>query len=1324
MPAGLPAIPSVDTSPPPKTAPLSHAQERLWVLHRLEPESTAYHIPLAFRLEGRLDVEALRRSVNEILRRHEVLRATFPLVGGEPRQVIAPTLMLDVPEIDLRGAPETLEARMDKVIAEPFDPAAGPMLRVRLFRLGEETQVFLVVKHHIVSDGWSSGVFVRELCALYSAFAAGQPSPLAPLPIQYAEVARRQRSPEAEAEIERMTAHRRRRLAGAPTVLDLPRDRPRPREKSYRGGRRWMRLPPTLTGALTDFSRRERATMYMTLLAAFATLLHRYAGAGEMLLGTPIANRRSADVEGLIGFFVNTLVLRIDCSGDPTFRALLRRVRDEALAAYDHQEAPFERLVEAFAPDRRLDRRPLVQVLFGWQNMPSSPMELPGLRVTRLDVGNGGAKFDLTVLIRPDAKGMSGFWEYDADLFDPESIDRMVGHFETLLAAAVADPEARLSELPLLRTDERRRIVHTWNATAANYPADRCIHTLFEAQAARTPAAVAVRDDVETLTFDELNARANRIAHTLRARGVRHGDVVGVLLPRSAETVAALLGVMKAGAAYLPLDPGYPKARLRFMLEDARPAALVTRATLEVALPPHDAPTLRLDADLAYAPAADPGVAVAPGDAAYVIYTSGSTGRPKGVVGTHRGAVNRFHWMWKAYPFEAGEVCAQKTSLGFVDSVWELFGPVLRGVPVVVIPEAGVRDPHHLLDALAAHGVTRLVLVPSLLRALLDAESDLAARVPCLRLWVSSGETLMPDLVERFYASHPDAVLLNLYGSSEVAADALCFDTRGRDVRDGVPLGRPIDNATAYVLDAHRQPVPVGVTGELYVGGAGPARGYLNRPELTAERFVPDPFSETPGARLFRTGDRVRYRPDGTILFAGRVDHQVKVRGYRIELGEIEAALRTHPAVREAAATVREDRPGDRRLAAYAAGDGVGEADLRAHLRERLPGFMIPSDVVVLDALPRTPSGKVDRLALPEPGAASSGPAHGYVPPRNEAERELAALWAAVLGKARVGVEDDFFALGGHSLRAVEMLARVEARMGRRLPLAAVFEAPTVARLAKRLQAGPDPGAGWKHLVPIQTTGAKPPLFCVHNLGGNVLLYGALARRLGPDQPVYGIQGQGLDGRGVTFTSVEEMAATYLAEVRRLQPRGPYHLLSFCLGSRIVLEMARRLRAEGEGVGLLAFIDGISPALPRPKDRISLIEAYGARLEGIRTAGERDLWDRLRDRVRNRYRRHRRRLFFVMARAFLQAGRPVPQRLNFAYLMETYRNLLRAHEPGPYPGRIVLFRSSRMRDFPDDLGWNTCAREGVETHDLEGPHRLLDEPFVGAVAQTLKSLMA
>ncbi|WP_457654564.1 non-ribosomal peptide synthetase [Rhodocaloribacter sp.] len=1324
MPAGLSDIPPEETNTPTKTAPLSHAQQRLWVLDRLEPGSTAYHIPLAFRLDGRLDVGALRRSVNEIIRRHEVLRTTFPLIDGEPRQVVAPALTLAVPEVDLRGGAGALEARMAAVIAEPFDPATGPMLRARLFRLDDETRVLLVVTHHIVSDGWASGVFMRELCVLYTAFAAGRPSPLAPLPIQYAEVARRQRTSEAEAEIERQMAYWRRRLSGAPTVLDLPLDRPRPREKSFRGGRRWMRLPETLVEAVSDLSRRERATVYMTLLSAFATLLHRYTGAETMLIGTPIANRRSTDVEGLIGFFVNTLVLRIDCSGDPTFRNFLRRVRDEALAAFDHQEVPFERLVEAFAPDRRRDRSPLVQVLFGWQNMPAYPLEMPGLRVTRLDVGNGGAKFDLTVLIRPEEGRMGGFWEYDADLFDPETIERMARHFETLLEAATTDPDRRLSELPLMRPEERRRILHTWNATAAEYPADEGIHTLFEAQAARTPDAVAVRDDAETLTFAELNARADRIAHGLRARGVRHGDVAGVFLPRAAETVAALLGVMKAGAAYLPLDPGYPAERLRFMLEDARPAALVTRASLEAALPPHAVPLLRLDADageLAEAPVSDPGVAVAPGDAAYVIYTSGSTGRPKGVVGTHRGAVNRFHWMWKTYPFEPGEVCAQKTSLGFVDSVWELFGPMLRGVPLVVIPDAVARDPHRLLDALAAHGVTRLVLVPSLLRALLDAESDLAARTPRLRLWVSSGEALTPDLVERFYASHPGARLLNLYGSSEVAADVLFFDTRGRDVRDGVPLGRPIDNTTVYVLDAHGRPLPVGVTGELYVGGAGLARGYLHRPELTAERFVPDPFSEAPGARLYRTGDLGRFLPNGDIVFLGRKDFQVKVRGHRIELGEVEAALRSHPAVREAAATVREDRPGDARLVAYAAGE-VRASTLRAHLRALLPAFMVPSDLVLLDALPRTPSGKVDRLALPVPGPASSGPERAYVPPRNEVERTLTELWAEVLGKARVGVEDNFFELGGHSLRAVEMLARVEERMGERLPLAAVFEAPTVGALARRLQAGVGGAGAWKHLVPIRTSGTKPPLFCVHNLGGNVLLYGALARRLGPDQPVYGVQGQGLDGRGVTFACVGEMAAAYLDEVRRLQPHGPYHLLSFCLGSRIALEMARRLRNEGEPVGLLAFIDGISPALPRPKKRISLIEAYGANLEGVREDKE-ALWGRLRDRMRNRYGRHRRRLFFAVGRVFLRAKRPVPRRFLFPYLMETYRGILRAYVPEPYPGRIVLFRSSRMRAFPEDLGWSVFATEGVETHDLEGPHRLLDEPYVGALAERLNVLL-
>ena len=728
------------------------------------------------------------------------------------------------------------------------------------------------------------------------------------------------------------------------------------------------------------------------------------------------------------------------------------------MGAYAHQDMPFEKLVAELQPERTLSYSPLFQVLFAFQNVPRQPLELQGLVVTPLEVENGTAKFDLSLYLWEEDGGLRGTLEYNPDLFDQARIARLAGHFPTVLAGVTDAPEQRLAEVPVLTAAERHQVLVEWNATRANYSRQACLHELIEAQTQQTPEHVAVVYDGASLSYRQLNARANQLARYLQRQGVGPERLVGICMERGLDMVVGLLGILKAGGAYLPLDPSYPSERLRFMLEDVGVSVILTQRAVMDTLPAHQAQVICLDTEwerIAVESEEAPVNDVASHNLAYVIYTSGSTGRPKGVLGLHQGAVNRFHWMWERYPFAPGEVCCQKTSLSFVDSVWEIFGPLLQGIPTVIIPDDVLKDPQRLVQALAVHRVTRLVLVPSLLQVLLEAVAELDNRLPHLQYWIASGEALSHELTNRFAERMPQRILLNLYGSSEVSADSTWYEiSRGRSL-SCVPIGRPITNTQVYVLDAHLQPVPIGVPGELYIGGLGLARGYLNRPELTAERFIPHPFSSEPGARLYKTGDLVRYRPDGTLEFLGRLDHQVKVRGFRIELGEIEAVLRQNPAVREAVVLAREDEPSEKRLVAYLVPKPEQmptSGELRSFLKAKLPDYMVPAAVVTLKALPLTPNGKVDRHALPAPNYTRPELEKGFIAPHDVFERQLTHMWEDLLGVTPIGVQDDFFELGGHSLLAVQLFAQIEKRMGTRLPLATLFERPTIAHLAHGLR--------------------------------------------------------------------------------------------------------------------------------------------------------------------------------------------------------------------------------------------------------------------------------
>ena len=1041
------------------SAPLSFSQERMWFLHRLAPESAAYNVPASLRIRGPLNADALVAALRDVVHRHEILRTVFPMIDGRPVQVVTEH-QVDVPLVDLQAQSKTSrEARARDLLREearrPFDLSRGPMVRAFLLRFSATDHVFLLNMHHIVCDQWSFGVLGRELMALYNAHLLGLSSPLPPLSLQFADFASWQRQWLSGPVLDAQLAYWRRHLGGALPVLELPTDRARPAAPSYEGRRETRRLAPALVAAVEALGRQEHASVSMILMAVFNAVLARYSGQDDILLGLPIANRTRLASEDLVGSLVNTLPIRTDLSGDPSFRELVRRVRETLLDAYGHQEMPFDKLVQELQPERYTSHSPLIRVLVNFLNAPMPRQRFEDLTWEPFDFDRGAAQFDLTLSIDWDREGWLSL-EYSTDLFEQATAARLLAQFEVFAVAAVADPDLSLSKIELLTPAEREQLLVTWNRTAASYPSDASISALFEDQADRTPDAVAAIGSDESLTYRELERRANQLARYLQTLGVGSETLVGICLERSTLSFVALLGVLKAGGAFVPLDPAYPPERLAFMMTDSgAPVLLTDRRHAPEAMAPGVRVVL-LDAEwptIARESEARLGTAGGGDCLAYVIYTSGSTGTPKGVLGTHRGAVNRFQWMWRTYPFRSGERCCQKTSTSFVDSIWETFGPLLRGVPTLVIPDPVVREPRLLIQMLADHRVTRIVLVPALLRAMLEAEPELGARLPHLRLWVSSGEALSRDLARRFRESAPGAVLLNLYGSSEAAGDSTFHEVRDADAAVSVPIGRPIDNTEIYILDGQQQPVPIGVAGEIYIGGHGLARGYLNRPELTAEKFVANPFSDEAGARMYRTGDRARYRNDGTIEHLGRLDSQVKIRGFRIELSEIESALAAHPDVGRAVAVAREDDRGDRRLVGYVVPkNGARPTDLLDFVRRWLPGYMVPSTIVFVEALPLTPSGKVDRRALPAPGAARRDVAER---PRTATEATLAAMWRALLGLPEVGVHDDFFDLGGHSLLAAQLVAQIEVAFRTTLPVRRLFEAPTVARLAALIEASP-----------------------------------------------------------------------------------------------------------------------------------------------------------------------------------------------------------------------------------------------------------------------------
>ena len=1032
--------------------PLSFAQQRLWFVDQMTPDSPEYNIFWAIRIKGLLNLSALKQSFNEIVQRHEVLRTNFKTLEGQPLQEIAPNLQLELPVMDWRQLSQSeREARLvgiaDAEAKKPFNLAKDPLLRITLVHLDEAEYVALLTMHHIVSDAWSIGIFTREIAQLYEAFCTGQPSPLPVLPIQYADFAAWQRQWLQGEVLNKQLSYWKKQLGSNPPVLQLPTDRPRPKVRTFNGSKQSFSVPTEIVKGLKKLSQKEEVTLFMTLLSAFKTLLYRYTFQEDILIGSPIANRNQKQTESLIGFFINTLVLRTNLSGNPTFRDLLQRVKKVALSAYEHQDLPFEKLVGELQLERDLSYSPVFQVKFMLQNAPQEQLKLPGLTLSFLSTENSTAKLDLSLDMYETASGLTGTFEYNTDLFDKATINRMVEHFCCLLSGIVNNPEQHLSELPLLTQAERHQLLVEWNHTQVEYPQNQCFHQLFEAQVEKTPNAVAVVFKNQQLTYRQLNQRANQLAHYLQKLGVKPEFKVGLCFERSPEMIVGLLGILKAGGAYLPLDPTYPQERLTFMLSNSQVPILLTTQNLAAKLPEHQAQVVCLDTDwttIAGESEENLNSGVTVKNLAYLIYTSGSTGTPKGVLVPHQGLSNLTKDKIRTCKVQPDSRILQFFSLSFDASIPELVMALGSGAALHLGTTEDLLPGSYLTKLLREQAITHITLPPSALAVLPNAE------LPALQMVMVGGEATSEELIAQWSKGQ---LFINAYGPTETTVNASMVECGNGS--QSLPTVRPAANKQLYILDQHLQPVPIGVPGELHISGVGLARGYLNRAGKTAETFIPNPFSNEPGNHLYKTGDLACYLNDGHIKLLGRLDHQVKIRGFRIEPGEIEALLNQHRGVQESVVIVREDQPGDKRLVAYIvpnAENAFTVGELRRFIEEKLPKYMIPTAFVTLDALPLNPNGKVDRFALPVPDTARPELEAAFVAPRTSTEKTLAEIFAQVLEVEQVGVDDDFFELGGHSLLATQLIAQLLKKFEVEVTVVDLFEAPTVAGLAERME--------------------------------------------------------------------------------------------------------------------------------------------------------------------------------------------------------------------------------------------------------------------------------
>ncbi len=1317
-------IPPIIPVPRDQPLPLSYSQQRMWLMYQLAPQSTAYNMPFASRQMGRLNKSALRSTIDAICSRHEAFRTTFIMRDEGPVQIIHPFRPPHWVEVDLRHLPTEQRRQQAAQLVEqeanqPFDLESGPLVRFLLIEIEPEDHILVLTMHHIIGDQWSFGVIGYEFAFFYNAYCRGEVPSAKPIPLQYADYAVWQRRCLTDDWLSTQSDYWQKKLAGL-SKLSLPTDHPRPVVQTFNGSHRMLELPASLIERLKQFSAELNATVFMTLLACFQILLSRYSGQTDVAVGSPIANRTQSAVESIIGSFVNTLVLRSDLSGDPTFIELMARVRETALEAYANQDFPFDKLVETMHSTRDHSSAPLVQVLFNVPNAPIGEINVQGLSWVPFEVETQAAQFDLSLTIETEFS-RKAYLTFNTDLFEPQTAERMLGQYKTLLQSALANPQSKLSELAMLTAVERQQMLQDWNRTQRAYPQSECFPQLFEQQVARTPGAVAVSMGQKALRYGELNARANRLARYLQPLGAKPGVTVGIGLERSLEMVIALLAVLKTGAAYVPLDPEFPRDRLRFMAQDASVAAVLTTGNLTDRFDAQICRLLCLDREeesIAQEADHDLGPIATPQNLAYILYTSGSTGQPKGVEIPHRALVNFLCSIRQEPGCSAHDVMLSVTTISFDIFGLELYVPLLVGARVEIASRTVAMDGRQLRALCETVQPTIMQATPATWRMLVEAGWLGSKNLTVL----CGGEGLPPDLAALLLDR--SLALWNMYGPTETTIWST-IERIERTDRE-ITIGRPIANTDVYILDQFLQPAPIGVSGDLYIGGHGLARGYHGRPELTKDRFISHPFSPEPLAKLYRTGDLARYQPDGRIVHLGRMDNQVKIRGFRIELGEIETALSRHQAVLQAVVTAREDQQGIKQLVAYVVyqdGAAPSQAELRSFLQSEIPDYMVPSLFVLLKAMPLTANNKVDRQALPAP--ASTVPvAAAHVAPIDRMAVQMAALWQQVFGVNNIGIHDNFFDLGGHSLKAAQLFHLIEQVYGRHLPLATLFQAPTIATLTSLLtqeQWVPP----WQCLVAIQPSGSGIPIFLVPGVDGNVLWFAQLAKVLSQAHPVYGLQARGFDGKAEPFGSVPEMAQQYIAEIRACRPQGPYIIIGACVGGLVAYEMAQQLVKQGAAVTLIIMNSWLPASYSSYKHRYDLptglafplgilsmtLSAFGE----LRRMPMKD-WAPVMQRKSG---------------TFLSLFRKPPENELKRNLRKRIRRAMFRAAAGytvlRYPGRILTIVASQQIDTQDTrYGWRELAGGGCETVEVTALHTadLLVPPHVEAVSSHIRRFIA